>query len=174
MKKKSCQVLFWVSILLGLNGAGILFSLWSQLFGAPKVGLFFEVIGFLIVGTSIMFYGMLGRRMVRECPALVETYPALKRVLPSMRWLEVCLGVVVAISLLVVLFLSGKGVYYTDYSLPVFAIREHYFLTNHGTLTEVSRSVFLLDGAGFQIGWHGLLLLVSGYVWKKLSFRGSS
>jgi len=40
MKKKSCQVLFWVSILLVLNGAGILFSLWSQLFGAPKVGLF--------------------------------------------------------------------------------------------------------------------------------------
>ncbi len=171
MTKKSCRVLFWVSMVLVINGAGILFSLWSQLLGAPKEGIIFEVIGFLIVGIMIMFYGMLGRRLVRECPALIETYPALKRIQPFVRLMGVFLGIVVAGSLLAVLSISGKGIYFTDYSLPVFAMREHYFLTNHGTLSEVSRSVYLLDGAGFQVCWHGLLLLVSGYMWRKLSIN---
>ncbi len=45
------------------------------------------------------------------------------------------------------------------FSLPVFAVREHYFLTNHGALTEVSRLRFLFVGASSVTAWHSLILL---------------
>src|SRR5262245_664611 len=36
-----------------------------------------------------------------------------------------------------------------SFGLPVFAVRERYFLANHGTLTEVSRLRFVFVGASF-------------------------
>lgn len=71
-----------------------------------------------------------------------------------------------------VLMLSARtaGVCKT-FGLPVFAVREHYFLTNHGALTEVSRLRFLLVGASFVTGWHSLILLTG--LWCLLRRRAA-
>lgn len=57
---------------------------------------------------------------------------------------------------------------------PIFALRDHYYLLNHGALTEVSRSEYVLNGASLQVGWHSLLELVSLVMWKQFVYGRSS
>jgi len=69
------------------------------------------------------------------------------------------IGAAVLISSAVLLVSArATGVSKTS-GLPVFAVREHYFLMNHGETTEVSRLRFLFVGTSFVTGWHALILL---------------
>jgi hypothetical protein len=93
---------------------------------------------------------------------------------PAWFWVTTAvLGFIVFLSI-VTLFASSRsgGVCVTD-DQPIFAKRDHYFLTNHGTKTEVSRSRFLAVGVSFEVGWHTMILLAALGGLRKRSRRNA-
>jgi hypothetical protein len=121
----------------------------------------YSFVAALFLSWSHMLCGVLAFVLAVASWALTGRDPGRSKV-PESRWQQrLLLGIGAAVFIsAAVLLVSARttGVSQTS-GLPIFAVREHYFLTNHGQTTEVSRSRFLFVGASFVTGWHALILL---------------
>jgi uncharacterized protein YneF (UPF0154 family) len=134
------------------------------------VGPVLGLAAFLVMGISVFLYGSRRKRIAQECSPLADIYPVLNQVKPFIRVLEVFLGIALVCGFLIGAFFFNKDIYDTDYTIPIIAPREHYYLTSHGTLTDVSQLEFILDAVSFQVGWFSGVWLATLYMLKKLFY----
>jgi hypothetical protein len=121
----------------------------------------YSFVAALFLNWSHMLCGVVAFVLAIVCWALTGRDTS-RSTFPASRWKRrVLLGIGVAVFIsAAVLLVSARatGVARTS-GLPVFAVRERYFLTNHGDMAEVSRLRFLLVGTSFVTSWHALILL---------------
>lgn len=131
---------------------GILLSLYGQLFG-PQGFWIFGVAGFLLA-MAVFFLARhsLGVRFLRSSPSgLSGRYGRLQGLKAPLRQ---ALGFAAFFATIGLVTLAVTARFGGVPGIPVFAPREHYYLSNHSVTTEVSRLRYCLAGVGFEVGWH--------------------
>jgi hypothetical protein len=170
------------AIVLAVLLPGMLLSLYGQLWGPPR---FFPigVAGFLLA-MAVFFLGRerLGIRFLRIYPnGLSGRYLWLQDLKVPLRRTMIFAAFCATIGLVI---LAATARIDGVPGIPVFFAREHYYLSNHSMMTEVSRLRYCLAGVGFNVGWYAgascaLLLalhaLFFGYVPKRFGkYRADS
>jgi hypothetical protein len=121
----------------------------------------YSFVATLFLNWSHMLCGVVAFVLAIVCWALTGRDTG-RSTFPETGWKRrVLLGIGAAVLLSAAVLLGSAratGVSKTS-GLPVFAMREHYFLTNHGETTEVSPLWFLFVGTSCVTGWHALILL---------------
>lgn len=149
------RAIFGLSVFLPVASIGVLFGFWSELFGPP---------GLMVLGNA-------GLMISAACVCLAiqpQIRDWFQRVLPNglaARWpglgslrqplqVAICLVGAIAFASVVTTLLSSGLDGVSSGPRPVFRQRDRYTLNNHGRITVVPRSRYLLVGASGCTGWH--------------------
>src|SRR5262245_22761975 len=122
----------------------------------------YSLVSALFLSSNSMIYGVVAFIFVVVCAALTSTGIDRSQFCePGWQRRVLCALAAAVVTSAAVLVVSARTTGVCEsFGLPVFAVRERYFLVNHGTLTEVSRPRFLFVGASLVTAWHSLILLV--------------
>jgi hypothetical protein len=144
----------WYAGFLACSIITVPFSLYGEFFG-PLRGISLAVLAFVIsMAVFLLARHPWGLSFLKECPTGLSTrFPGLVKWRKRIERALIPVGLLIFLSI-AAMFISSRGAGVPADTLPVFAPREHYILTNRGKRTEVSAARFWLADRAGLVAWH--------------------